>query len=61
MYTVKGLESKKHYFVGSKPDCHKHLMEVYPSLYVKEHTSRGQQAQVEQVLPEPLIIRRINK
>src|SRR5699024_901307 len=58
IYNVIGLESKKVFFTGSRADCHKHLINDFPTFYEKDYEKRGAQVMIPKVLPEPMQIRR---
>lgn len=58
IYNVIGLESKKVFFTGTRADCHKHLINGFPTFYEKDYEKRGAQVMIPKVLPEPMQIRR---
>ena len=58
IYNVIGLESKKVFFTGTRADCHKQLINDFPTFYEKDYEKRGAQVMIPKVLPEPMQIRR---
>lgn len=61
MFEVRGLQTGKLYHTAPyKSDCHKWLIDTYPSLE-QARKDRPRISEVKQILPEVMVIKRSGK